>query len=54
MYVECSMVAGYQKGNSDGLAAMFHSTRLINGPYVDGISGIQRKQVCIYTIGLSY
>ena len=52
----CGMAVGYQKGHPDGFASDFHSTRSINGPYVDGVSityGILRKHIWTYAIGLT-
>ena len=52
----CGMAVGYQKGNTDGFAAVHHSTRSINGPFVDGVSityGVPRKHLWTYAIGLS-
>ena len=50
------MAVGYQKGNTDGFASEFHSTRSINGPCVDGVSityGTPRKHIWRYAIGLT-
>ena len=50
----CGMAVGYQKGSTDGFAALHFSSRSIDGPYVDGVSityGIARKHIWTYGIG---
>jgi len=52
----CGMVKGYQKGTTDGFAALHHNTRSIDGPYVDGVSityGTPRVHVWTYGIGFT-
>ena len=50
----CGMAVGYQKGSTDGFAAVSFSSRSIDGPYVDGISityGTPRKHIWTYGVG---
>ena len=52
----CGMAVGYQKGSTDGFAAVRRSAGSINGPYVDGVSityGTPRKHIWTYAIGLT-
>ena len=53
----CGMAVGYQKGSPDGLASFHHSSRSINGPYVDGVSitygSPTREHIWTYAIGWS-
>ena len=46
----CGMAVGYQKGSTDGFAALHFSSRSIDSPYVDGVSityGIARKHIAM-------
>ena len=52
----CGMVVGYQKGSTDAFAVVNFSTRLIDDPYVDGVSityNTPRKHIWTYGIGFS-
>ena len=53
----CGMAVGYQKGSPDAFAALGHSSRSINGPYVDGVSitygSPARKHIWTYAVGFS-
>ena len=50
----CGMVIGYQKGSTNGFAALHYPSSSINGPYLDGVSityGTPRKHIWSYAIG---
>ena len=52
----CGRVVGWQRGSTDGFAALDFPSRSINGPYVDGVSityGTPRKHIWTYAIGNS-
>ena len=52
----CGMAIGYQKGTTDGFAALFHKSKSINGPYLDGVSityDTPRKHIWSYAMGHS-
>ena len=51
----CGKVIGYQVGTPDGAAA-YHASRIINSPYIDGISlthGYPRKHIWSLLSGFS-